>query len=217
MDLLYFLENRLEFIGYIYYSATSPFEETMRKITHGEPPYIDTRDPEYADEPAFLSQWQEADDAAAVIGHWCLCMVQASLHAYLKESISPFGRFWWNSEALQNALSQKRGNWFEKYTLLFREELGIDFAGAPVAPSDLEQLNLTRNDLIHNVDLLTETISRSEEHAQRFPRALFTDDLWAALGVERIRITKDKLNVAIQLVRDFCTWLDGFDMTRQGG
>ena len=210
MDLIYFLESRLTFIQNLYHSATAPFEETKRKIDNGEPPYVDTRDPEDADEPAFLVKWQEADESVTVIGHWCLCMVQASLQAYLKESISPSGSLWWNSQDLRTALSQKQGrSWFGRYTLLFRDELGVDFAAAPVAISDLEQLNLTRNDLIHNVELLSETVLRSEEHAQRFPIALFTDELWNQVGIERIKVTEDQLNVAIRLVREFCTWLDG--------
>lgn len=210
MDLQYFLETRLIFIAHLYDSATAPFEETKRKIDNGEEPYVDTRDPEWADGPAFLSEWQEADNAAAVIGHWCLCMVQASLQAYLKESISPLGSTYWDSEGLVSALPQKQGgNWFGRYSLLFREELKIDFNAGPVPLSDLEQLNLTRDDLIHNVSLLTEIVSRTEKHAQRYPIALFPDDLWTALGTERIRVTKEKLDTATRLVRDFCAWLDG--------
>ncbi|MBZ5672406.1 MAG: hypothetical protein LAO04_22125 [Acidobacteriia bacterium] len=210
MDLLYFLESRLTFIRNLYGSATSPFEETKRRIEAGEAPYADTRDPEHVDEPAFLAEWQEADDSIAVVGQWCLCMVQACLQSYLKECISPAGSVWWDPQRLRSALSQKQaGSWFGRYKLLFSEELGIEFTAAPVSLPDLEQLNLTRNDLIHNVDLLSETVERSEEHAQRFPRALFTDDLWAAVGLDRIRIGNDQLGVAIRLVRDFCTWLDG--------
>lgn len=52
----------------------------MQKIEAGEPPFVDTRDPEYADEPAFLAEWQETEESVAVLGQWCLCMVQGSLH-----------------------------------------------------------------------------------------------------------------------------------------
>jgi hypothetical protein len=209
MDLLYFLENRLKFILDLYNSATSPFEEVKRKIEAGEVPYVDTRDPEYVDEPAFLGEYQEADDSTMVIGHWCLCMVQASLHAYLRDCVGPSGSLWWDSKRLQCALSQKQaGSWFGRYQLLFLEELGVDWTKAPVALSELEQLNLTRNDLIHNVDVLSMTIERSEEHTQRFPRALFTDELWSSVGLDRIRITGDKLQLAVHLVHDFCSWLD---------
>jgi len=210
MDLLYFLRERLTFIRNLYDSATLPFEETIRKIENGEPPYIETWGYEDAGEPQFLAEFQEADNAVTVIGRWCLCMVQASLHAYLSESITPAGSVWWDSEALQKALPLKKGgSWFGRYELLFREELGIDFNDGPVKLSDLEQLNLTRNDLLHNFDLFSERITRSKDHAQRFPVALFTEELWVGLGVEEIKVTSDKLILAIELVRSFCKWLDG--------
>jgi hypothetical protein len=63
MDLLYFLKERLRFIEQLYDGAISPFEKTKRKIEEHEPPYVDNRDPEYVSEPAFLSEWQQADDS----------------------------------------------------------------------------------------------------------------------------------------------------------
>jgi hypothetical protein len=60
MDLLYFLKQRLQFLQNLYDSTVSVFEEKKQRIEAGEP-YIDSRDPEYADEPAFLAEWQEAD------------------------------------------------------------------------------------------------------------------------------------------------------------
>lgn len=167
------------------------------------------RNPEYADEPACLEEWQEADDSIMVIGHGCLCRVQASLHAYLTECIGRLGSLWWDWQNLQNALAHKKGmSWFDRYRLLFLEELRIDWSTSPVALADLEQLNLTRNDLIHNVDMVSFSIERGEDHAQRFPRALFTDGLWASVGTERIRVTRDKLELGIPLVKEFCSWVD---------
>jgi len=120
MDLLYFLKQRLQFIQGLYDSIVSVFEEKKCRIDAGKPPYIDSRDPEYADEPAFLAEWQEADDSLMVIGHWCLCMVQASLQAYLRACIGPLGSYWWNVEELQLELGKKQGkSWFQRYRLLF--------------------------------------------------------------------------------------------------
>ncbi len=78
MDLLYFLKERLKFIEQLYDGAVAPFEETKRKIEEHEPPYVDNRDPEYVSEPAFLSEWQQADDSIMVIGHWALCIVHGA-------------------------------------------------------------------------------------------------------------------------------------------
>ena len=54
MDLLYFLTERLRFIGYFYITSSAAFTELKRKIDTGEEPYVDRSDPEYSDEPAFL-------------------------------------------------------------------------------------------------------------------------------------------------------------------
>lgn len=145
-----------------------------------------------------------------VIGHWCLCMVQASLQSYLEDSISPLGSYWWNPATLIALLRQrnKSDSKFQRYRRLFRDHLGVDWDKGPVAVADLEQLNLTRNDLMHSIDIGSFSVGRDEEHAQRFPVGLFTDDLWKGLNIERIRVDKTKLELAIRLVRDFCAWLD---------
>ena len=215
MDLLHFLNRRLSFIQTLYQSATPPFEEIKQKIEAHEPPYVHDGNPnDYDGDPHFLSEWQEADDSIMVIGHWCLCMVQVSLQCYLRDCISPIGALWWNSSALVAGLGEirskkRRESWFECYRLLFQEGLRVDWGKGPVSLADLEQLNLTRNDLIHNIDMLSFNVERVEEHAKRFPIGLFTDDLWRGLDIERVRIRAEQLVVAVQLVTDFCTWLDG--------
>ncbi len=208
MDLLYFLHRRLEFIRDLYDSTVRVFEGRKRQIDAGEPPYVDHRNPEVVDEPAFLSEWQQADDSIMVIGHWCLCMVQACLQAYLKECISPLGALWWDANALHDELGKKDGkNWFGRYRLLFLD-LGVDWSKGPVALSALEQLNLTRDDLMHNVRTMTFDVERAEKHTKRYPVGLFVDDLWSNLGMERLLVDREKLELGIHLVTEFCGWLD---------
>jgi hypothetical protein len=209
MDLLYFLKTRLDFTEQLYDRAILPFEETKRLIDDGEPPYVDNRDPEDFDEPAFLAEYQQADESIMVIGHWALCMVQASLQAYLKACIGPHGSFWWKPQLLLSLLAKRRSkDWFHRYQILFLEDLGIDWNKSPIPISDLEQLNLTRNDLMHNVDMLSMNVARSEDHSRRFSVGLFTDDLWAGAGIERVKVTKQQLRRAIDLVYGFCSWIE---------
>jgi len=79
MDPLHFVNERLKFTRYFYESTVAVFEETKRKIEAKEPPYADTRDPEYgADEPAFLGEWEDADVAVDVVGATCLGLIQAA-------------------------------------------------------------------------------------------------------------------------------------------
>jgi hypothetical protein len=209
MDLLYFFKTRLEFIEQLYDSVVIPFEEVKRKIDAGEAPYVDHRDPEYVDEPAFLEEWQQADDSIMVVGQWCLCMVQMALKAFLKECIGPAGSVWWRTMRLHEALLKKKGDWFVRYKALFLDELGIDWDRGPVPLGELEQLNLTRNDLIHNMDMFSMSIERDEAHAKKFPTGLFTDGGWFGLKFDRVRIDRAKLQLAIALVAEFCGWLDG--------
>ncbi len=143
-----------------------------------------------------------------VIGQWCLCMVQASLQAYLRECIGHLGSYWWDVERLRLELSKKQGKtWLGRYRLLFLD-LRIDWEKGPVSLSDLEQLNLTRDDLTHNIDMTTFSVERVEKHAKRFPSGLFTDELWHGLSIERIKVDTERLALAIHLVTNFCAWLD---------
>ena len=217
MDLLYFLKSRLTFIEQLYDGAVSSFIETKGTIDAGEPPYVDSRNPEdYDGEPAFLSEWEQADDSVRVIGYWCLCAVQGSLQAYLKAYVGPSGAVWWNDKHLERELRDKprKASWFEKYRLLFLDDLGIDWTSGPVSLDELEQLNLTRNDLNHNVDVMSLSVSRTSEHATRFPEGLFTDELWRRdgvkfCGIDTLKVDKAKLSLAIKLVEEFCAWLEG--------
>ena len=91
MDRNYFVDERLKFINYFYESTVSVFQETMRKIEEGEPPYVDARDPEYAEEPAFLAEWENADAAVNIAGATCLELLQSTLHSCLHQYMKEIG------------------------------------------------------------------------------------------------------------------------------
>ena len=211
MDCIYFLRARLQLILKLYDSASEPFRTTKTKIEEGEYPFVDTRNPEDADEPAFLTEWQEADNSLDVLGKLCLCFVQGSLKAYLEERVNDIGRVFGiaTSENLKRRLAAKSGNWFQKYRLLFLEDLKIDWQRSPVPITDLEHLNLTRDDITHNVDLTTTYVGQTQKHAGRFPNGLFTDDLWAGMGMSGIiKVDAAKLRKAVEMVEQFCQFLE---------
>jgi hypothetical protein len=213
MDILWFLRRRLSFVANLYDTATAPFETTKGKIEAGEPPFVDQRDLERFDvsEPPFLEEFLEANESAEVIGHWCLCMVQASLKAFLEEYVENMERDYGRALGdLRAKLSAKKAkSWFERYRLLFGEELDIDWHKGPVPMTDLEQINLTRDDLIHNVDMATTYVYQTEKHAEHYPKSLFTDEVWMKMGLGgKIVIKKDQLTKAVALVENFCAWLE---------
>jgi hypothetical protein len=210
MDLLWFLRRRLHFISKLYGGATSPFRDTIQQIEAGAPPYVDERDPEYADEPAFIDEYQQAAESIEVIGHWSLCMVYASCKAFLEEYVEEMARNYRGLGVLSQILSNKKAkSWFERYRLLFLEDLGIDWEKGPVKLTDLEHMNLTRDDLTHNVDFLSMYVYQTERHAERYPQGRFVDELWTRLGIgARIKVGPNELDDASAAVDRFCAWLE---------
>jgi len=212
MDILWFLKQRLQFIDRLYDDTTAPFRDKMHKIEKGEPPYKDERDPERDDvsEPAFLEEWQGANEAIEVVGYWCLNMIQGSLKAFLEEYVDDMANYYRPlSKAKEELARTKAPSWFERYRLLFLNFLHIDWERGPVSIKDLEQINLTRDDLIHNVNVTTHAVYQSEKHAIRYPKGLFTDDVWATLGLAgKIKVGRDQLTHALGLLEAFCSWLE---------
>jgi len=213
MELLWFLRRRLEFINKLYDQTTISFQEIVRKINAGEEPFVDTRDPEYHDvsEPMFLDEYQEAGESIEVIGHWCLCMVYASFKAYLGEFITAMSNDYRGGfEDLRRRLAAKKANsWFERYRQLFLEDLGIDWHKGPVKLSEMEHLNLARDDVTHNVDVMSTYVYQTERHAERYPKGLFVDEVWTNLNLGgRIRVGRDELTAGLRMVDAFCAWLE---------
>lgn len=91
MELLDVLTTRLEFVKYFYATSAHPFIEIKRKIEAVEEPYVDRRDPEWADEPAFLCEFENADLAAELVGVSALALVQSLFHAFLERSTVELG------------------------------------------------------------------------------------------------------------------------------
>jgi hypothetical protein len=212
MDLLWFLRRRLDFGDRLYDQTTAPFQETIRKINAGEPPFEYVGDPDYVgSDPPFLEEYQQAAESIEVIGHWCLCMVYASLRAYLEEYLAEMARDYRQAfEDLPARLASKKAkSWFERHRLLFLDEMGIDWRKGPVKLEDLEHLNLARDDVTHNVDVMSIYAYQTERHAARYPKGLFIDDLWSRLNLGgRIRVGRDELSQALGMGGDFCAWLE---------
>ena len=211
MDLLWFLQRRLTFVSNLYDESTAVFQETIRKIDAGEPPFVDNRSAEDEDvsEPLFLEQYQQAGESIEVIGHWCLCMVYASCKAYLEEYIREMERDYRGLGDLRTKLAGKKAkSWFERYRLLFLEELGIDWRKGPVDLAQLEHLNLTRDDVTHNVDVMSILVFQTDRHKEQHPKGLFIDD-WACLSLGgRIKVGREELTAALRTVDGFCAWLE---------
>jgi hypothetical protein len=215
MDLLSFLRRRLDFVSHLHDGAISPFVEKEGKIEAGEEPYEDLRNAEFGDvsEPPFLDEWLEAHESCEIIGMWGLCMVQQALKSYLEEYLAQLQSDYYRKHPkFGDLVSQKRApGWFERYRLFFLEDLKVDWHQSGVNLDDLEHLNLTRNDFTHNVDLRDTGTYQIKAHAERFPKGMFVDQLWGESKIMggRLRVDRETLKHAIQIVLTFCEYLEG--------
>ena len=108
--------------------------------------------------------------------------------------------------------SNKKGNWFQKYQLLFGEDLKIELKRSPVDVDTLEQIILTRNDFEHNSDLFSTSVYQSDDHAKKYPESLFIDDDYlfeSRYAQVPLKVNREKLDTAINAVMGFCEFLDG--------
>lgn len=219
MDLLALLEDKLRFLWWFYEKAAEPFTEMLRKIEAGEEPYVDRRDPEWADEPAFIEEHGRAHDALDVLGHSCLSMLQSFVKEYLEGYVKRLGA--------DPTAVQKRGNgWFEHYRLYFKGELGVDWICSPVDLRIIEQINIARNDIQHGGEAYTLAKRQNQEHHKRFPDGIFANESDKRLnekvanvaGLEppydatwpaRIEVSKEKLITALEAVHQFCAFVEG--------
>jgi len=211
MDILWFLEHRLQFVWHLYRRAGLPFKITKRKIDRGSPPFVDGSDPEDASEPAFVSEWSQAEECIGVIGHLCLSLVHAALFVFLRFFIEMMQQ--WNAfgtEPLTKQLSKVKGkSLFHKYQTFCRDVLRIDWTKGPVDISLLEQMNLARDEFVHPDEITAWTVYQSEEHLRKYPNSVFADELWTQMGMSgKLKVDAEKLRSAITTVREFCQWLD---------
>jgi hypothetical protein len=207
MDILGGLREKLRFIERFYNGASASFSETKRKIEGEEPPFVPRPfdpDRDSDTEPPFLTEWEDADDAISVVGQAALSLVQASLREYLDAFI----------ELSRIKLPAGKGDWFARYKAFFLERYGIDWDAGPVLTAQIEEINLTRNDIHHTGREFGMTRRQSREHYRRFPDGIFTDEydrrMYAGFEDPKLRIyvTAENLREAIRRVEVFCEFLE---------
>lgn len=213
MDVRYFFLERLRFVRQLYLASIAPFVETKRKIEDGEAPY----EPLYSedDEPPFLSEWMEAEDSIQAIGSMCISMLATALHLYLNAWQSKLGL----PLSEEDKKRFKKRGWFQGYQAYFKSNFGVDFGQCPSNLSMLEEIILARNQ-VQNPEFITQQTSRySEQDLKRVPAPYFADERHLNLLGEdeenrrwllppSIRLEPEKLDRAIQELKELARWLD---------
>jgi hypothetical protein len=230
MDYLAFTKVRTHFLRYFYSDAAKPFVETRRKIDAEEPPF----EPPYSEdsEPAFLSEWLDADDALALLGQCVASLLSDRLKLYLEYWVRELRRHAGDQQLAAVGIgvptdpaykSAFKDGWLTGYRA-YCEKLGVRWSESGADLDLLEQLALTRNTAQHPTDITSVRVRQTEMDAERFPQGVFADRLDVAAndgmkGIRfmwppRVEITAENLAQAFEVER-FCEWLDAQHPMRQ--
>lgn len=214
MDVLWFLKKRVAFVRQLYETASAPYVDRKSKIEREEEPYV----PPYSEdpEPAFLSEWLEADESLQALGHSCLSMLAASLQLYFRA---------WEREAgcpIDASLKPVFGKsgWLEGYRQHFHDRLGIDLKSGPVEFDLLHEVVLARNRIQHAESIVHSRTTFSESDLQKVKHPFFLDESERELLTEpeadglrwflepSVHVTAEKLLSTLDAVVRFCEWFE---------
>ncbi|MCC5884776.1 MAG: hypothetical protein JJU25_19325 [Halomonas sp.] len=179
MDTQYFALSRVDFILGFYEKAVFPFVEAKRLIEEQKPPY----EPEYSesDEPPFLSEWLDADQAIDILGIQCASLLCSALKLFLEESLE--GVFRRNAHKITKAIKTKgaynsafKKGWLNGYRELFEKEFNLDWQDSRVNLILLEELILIRNRGQHPEHITMMSNSFSESDLKKISSPFFIDD-----------------------------------------
>jgi len=179
VDYFAMLKDNLQFLKWFYEQSVLPFKEIKRRINAQEDPYIPRADYE-DDDPPFLSEWQDADDALKLQGQACLSLLQRSFREYLKST----------AKRHPETPPKEKGNWFANYKKWFLQEAAVDWEKSPVPLSRTEELTIARNCVEHGsgsvYDAHRLVKEPGEDYHDRFPDAMFASEfeqmLWEESG-----------------------------------
>ncbi len=217
MDVRYFLNRKVNFIRQFYEMSSAPFVERKRQIEAEEEPYV----PPYSEdpEPAFLKEWQEADESLQVVGRTCVSMLAAVFHLYFKT--------WERQIGIPVDASFKadfKNGWFNGYKAYFAHHFRIRFEDSPSKLGVLEEIVLVRNRHNHPESIEMDSSHYSESDLKKLSPPFFIGENDASLFSiaeegERawlmappIRVTAEMLFAALSEVESFAEWLENVEV-----
>jgi hypothetical protein len=213
MDVLWFLNRRMGFVRDFYTRASKPFVETMDKISNAEAPFDD---PPYSEdgEPAFLAEWQDADEAIDFLGQSCISFIAASVKLYLVETEREFRRMWGRMFPFPDVKVSEEGI-VSGYEDWFRS-LGIDFRSSGADIELIREVVATRNLAQHPASIGLMRLSQRPVDREKFPRPFFGHPLEKQIHDDEpshefawmLSITPEAIAQSVNEVVKFGEWLD---------
>lgn len=214
MDVLFFFCERTRFLRQFYGMAAGPFVERKRKINDQEEPF----EPPYSEdgEPAFLTEWIEADESLHVLAYSCVSMLAGSLHLYFESWVRQSGRP--VDQELKKKVFNKQGK-IAGYGAHFKQKFGIDFGSCPADLKLLEEIILARNVVQHPPSITSNWTRYSDDDLQKLRKPFFLNEREAGLLLDdsedspryllpTVHISEEQLIAAIGEAEKFAGWFE---------
>ncbi|MGG2538514.1 hypothetical protein [Pseudomonas aeruginosa] len=209
MDVYFFLKQRTDLIRHFFDAASAPFVETKRCIQDELPPFDD---PPYDDsgEPAFLSEWLQADVEHELVGRAAVSMLSEAL----KQFFVTWERHTWTKPPCAKCFKKAfEAGFVAGYIECFTEGFALDWSTCPANLDILKQVVLARNQAQHS-DLVLDHLSHNEKSLQAYPRPFFVHPKDEGLDATAtnflsptIHISREKLLEAIDHVEQLASWM----------
>jgi len=210
VDYRFFFLKRMNFIRQFYDVASKPYAERKSAIENEEAPWI----PPYSEdsEPAFLSEWLEADESIQILGVNCISMLSAALKLFLQECEKRVGIP--RNPAWKSVF---RRSWLQGYSLYFGTHVGKDFARSGVNLEILEEAVLARNNAQHPASLLDTSLYYSASDLSKLSspvlvrnydaKAHAEDRQWGFM-LPSIHVTEASLEKVLVEAERLANWLE---------
>lgn len=208
MDHSWFFKERIAYIRYFYSTGVKSFRTDKHNIENKLPPY---GEPPYSEdgEPAFLSEWMDADTSEDVLGRACVSMLSDALKIYLNSVREQDFRF-----AFANKKALKKG-FLRPHIVAFCSWLKVPIDDCPVSIDVLEQIVLARNQMQHGSILTTLDIDHQQDTLDRFSDPLFTDpkdqnrdeNLGRRFYATKLSVTEGALWVSLDECDKLAEWI----------
>lgn len=209
MDVYFFLKQRTDLIRHFYDAASAPFVETKRCIQNTLPPFDD---PPYDDsgEPAFLSEWLQADVEHELVGRAAVSMLSEAL----KQFFVTWERRTWTKPPCAKCFKKAfESGFISGYVECFAEGFELDWSTCPADLDVLKQVVLARNRAQHS-DLVLDHLTHDEKSLQAYPRPFFVRPEDEGLNPAAttflsptIHLSREKLLEAIDHAERLASWL----------
>jgi len=215
MDASYFLKDRTKFIRFVYQTSEKAFLELQTQIEKGLPPYDN---PPYSEdpEPAYLTEWLDAQTGIAVLGQACVSILSDSLKLYLNTLQVRVVGFRFDGDL--------RKVFKPGFVLAFKAALGeilaTDWSDCPANFDVIEQVVLARNRGQHGSNLTSFNVTHDPLTLTKHPRPFFASEgewkAWQEAGGDpsayfapSLEITRETLFAAIAEVEALADYIDG--------